>query len=135
MPTPDLLNQIVAQLQDTIPLLKSQISFSKDFADKNKLQQLLNDLVAQKEALKNEEKDKTDQELALSAANTLLETTEKLYEAEKTIANFDQHRQKLHLTNLALCAVQHIIRWQTTMCRNCQKPNSNATNNATRLII
>jgi exonuclease SbcC len=109
LPTPDLLNQIVAQLQDTIPLLKSQISFSKDFADKNELrQQLLNDLVAQKEALKNEEKDKTDQELALSAANTLLETTEKLYEAEKTIANFDQHRQKLQPNQpCPLCGSTH----------------------------
>lgn len=109
LPTPDLLNQIVAQLQDTIPLLKSQISFSKDFADKNEQrQQLLNDLATQKEALKNVEKDKADHELALSAANTLLETTEKLYEAEKTIANFDQHRQKLQPNQpCPLCGSTH----------------------------
>lgn len=109
LPTPDLLNQIVAQLQDTVPLLKSQISFSKDFADKNKQrQQLLNNLATQKEALKNAEKDKADQELALYAANTLLETTEKLYEAEKTIANFDQHRQKLQPNQpCPLCGSTH----------------------------
>lgn len=97
LPTPELLTQIVAQLQETIPLLKLQMERKRYFDEKNQQrEQLLKQLNEQKAQLKTAEQEKSATETDLTAAATLLETTEKLYEAEKTIANFDQHRHKLH---------------------------------------
>lgn len=145
LPTPELLNQIVAQLQEAIPLLKSQIELKQNFDAKNQQrEQLLKQLNDQKAQLKAAEQEKSTTETDLTAATALLETTEKLYEAEKTIANFDQHRHKLHAnepcplcgsTNHPLLANNYVPKLsQTEQNRNEQRKQHELLNKKLSLV-